>query len=227
MLMKKPMMILAAAVLVAPAAAFAPLQQPGRVVSPSVLLRASADDGNAAMSVADAVADAMSTPEGTTELKTLWDTIDKDGDGKVTGKEWGSKVYAEQTLMSKYFGGSDMAAIGTGFNRINADGDDSLTWEEFQAQVAVYNGIKQLKAAMATEEGQAELKGLWDRLDKDGDGKVTGKEWGSKVYSEKDIMSKYFGGSDMASIGKGFNRIDADGNDLLTWDEFVSGVKSY
>jgi hypothetical protein len=46
----------------------------------------------------------MKTDEGSAELKAIWDTIDKDGDGEVTGKEWGSAVYKNQDLMKKYFG---------------------------------------------------------------------------------------------------------------------------
>ena len=30
-------------------------------------------------------------------------------------------------------------------------------------------------------------------LDKNGDGKVTSKEWGAKVFQNKEIMSKHFG----------------------------------
>merc|ERR1711933_655848 len=122
-----------------------------------------------------------------------------------TGKEWGSKVYAEQDLMSKYFGGTTLKEIGEAFNRIDSNGDDNLTWDEFLS----------------------ELKALWDSLDANADGKVSGKEWGSKVYANKDIMAKFFGGHDMASIGKGFNRIDTNGDDQLTWDEFSANVEKY
>lgn len=83
-----------------------------------------------------------------------------------------------------------MSEIGQGFNRIDASGDDQLTWEEFENAAASYYALKQLKVALESEEGKAELKALWDRLDEDKNGQVSGKEWGSKVYSEQAIMSK-------------------------------------
>eukprot|EP00535_Pseudo-nitzschia_heimii_P001298 CAMPEP_0197179074 /NCGR_PEP_ID=MMETSP1423-20130617/4141_1 /TAXON_ID=476441 /ORGANISM="Pseudo-nitzschia heimii, Strain UNC1101" /LENGTH=400 /DNA_ID=CAMNT_0042628929 /DNA_START=132 /DNA_END=1337 /DNA_ORIENTATION=+ len=176
---------------------------------------------------ADKVADMLSTKEGTEEMRSLWDDLDKDGDGRVSGKEWGSMVYAKQGDMSSLIGGSTLQEIGEGFNRIDSNGDDSLTWDEFVAEVGSYKALQQMKAALSTKEGKLELRNLWSRLDEDSDGKVTGKEWGSKVWEEKEVMAKFFGGSDMSSIGNAFNRIDADGSDSLTWQEFDKAVGSY
>lgn len=80
-----------------------------------------------------------------------------------------------------------------------------------------------LASALESQQGAMELKALFDTLDKDGDGRVTGKEWGSAVSKNKDILQKYFGGKDMKAIGKAFKRLDVDGSGDLTWDEFVSG----
>jgi Ca2+-binding EF-hand superfamily protein len=176
---------------------------------------------------ADKLADMFSTKSGENEMRAFWDKLDKDGDQKISGKEWGSKVFAEQELMSKYFGGTSLKEIGEGFNRIDSNGDDALTWDEFRSEIASYKVVKSMKEAFAKEESKAELKTLWDSLDANADGKVDGKEWGSKVYANKDVMSKFFGGSDMASIGKGFNRIDSNNDDQLTWDEFTAAVDSY
>ena len=81
-----------------------------------------------------------------------------------------------------------------------------------------------LKAAMSTDEGYAELKALFESLDKDGDGKVTGKEWGSAVHKNKDVLAKFFGGATMKEIGQAFRRLDTDGSGDLTWDEFEAGA---
>jgi len=79
----------------------------------------------------------------------------------------------------------------------------------------------------ASPEGLEELRKLFDTLDKDNDGNVTGQEWGHKVTENKELLSKYFGGSTLKEIGSAFSRIDADGNKSLTWDEFVvaAGLK--
>merc|ERR1719356_809303 len=41
------------------------------------------------------------------------------------------------------------------------------------------------------------------------------------------MMSKYFGGNTLKEIGEAFNRIDSSGDDNLTWDEFLSEIRSY
>mmetsp|Transcript_13343 Transcript_13343/g.15296 ORF Transcript_13343/g.15296 Transcript_13343/m.15296 type:complete len:185 (+) Transcript_13343:70-624(+) len=178
-------------------------------------------------SVADKMALIFAKQEAVAEFREFFETLDSDGDQKVTGKEWGSKVYANQDMMSKYFGGATLAEIGEAFNRIDSDGNDLLTWDEFHSEIKSYATAKQFAEALQTAVGQAELKTLFETLDKDTDGKVTGKEWGSKVYHEQALMSKYFGGSDMASIGKGFNRINGNKDEALTWDEFVTQATTY
>ena len=70
-----------------------------------------------------------------------------------------------------------------------------------------------------TDEGTAELKALFDTLDKDTDDAVSSEEWGHAVGKNKAAMAKYFVG-DMAEIGKAFSRIDTNNNDCLTWAEF-------
>ena len=67
------------------------------------------------------------------ELRQLFDTLDVDHDGKVTGQEWGKKVKQNQTLLAKYFGGNTLKEIGSAFKRIDTDGNASLSWEEFVA----------------------------------------------------------------------------------------------
>lgn len=175
--------------------------------------------------IAAKLADILIDEVGKNELCELWNTLDKDGDGKVTGKEWGSKVYQNQDIMKKYFGGSTLSEIGRAFNRINANNDDSLTWDEFVSETKSFSAAVKISEAIKTDS--SDLKALWDTLDKDGDGKVSGKEWGSSVYKNQDMMKKYFGGSNLGEIGRAFNRIDADGNDLLTWEEFVDETKAF
>ena len=70
-----------------------------------------------------------------------------------------------------------------------------------------------------------ELKALFENIDKNGDGRVSSKEWGSAVGKNKAVMQKYFGGKDAKSIGKMFKKLDADGSGDLTWEEFVAGSK--
>merc|ERR1719353_33502 len=75
----------------------------------------------------------ISAEKGVEELRKLFDTLDKDNDGKVTGQEWGKKVKEHQAVLSKYFGGSTLKEIGSAFKRIDVDGNASLSWLEFVA----------------------------------------------------------------------------------------------
>lgn len=77
-----------------------------------------------------------------------------------------------------------------------------------------------------SEEGQAELKALWDALDKDGDGTVTSKEWGKGVAEHWKTISKFFGGVSQKKVGKLFKELDADHSGDLTWSEFTAAIDS-
>ena len=197
---------------------------------------------------------ALGNEEGRAELKALFATLDKDGDGKVTSKEWGSSLSKNKELMGKYFGGSSMQEIGKAFKRLDLHGDGELDWEEFlhgaevqaaslgvdfapirgadaalqrrpAADESEQTALKSLVSALGSEEGRAELKALFAMLDKDGDGKVTSKEWGSSLSKNKELMGKYFGGSSMQEIGKAFKRLDLNGDGELDWEEFLHGAE--
>ena len=178
-------------------------------------------EGSAA--AVQAVVDMYNTAEGKAQLQALWAELDKDGNGTISSKEWGKGVSANWKTMSTFFGGCTIKEVGSTFKTLDADASGDLTWEEFEGAISGMDSALRVAQALATQEGAQELKALFDGLDKDGDGKVTSKEWGSALSKNKDMMSKYFGGKDMKSIGKAFKRIDADGSGDLTWDEFVAG----
>ena len=76
---------------------------------------------------------------------------------------------------------------------------------------------------MATEEGSAQFKTLFDALDKDRNGRVSKKEWGEGIFKNRVLLAKYFGGASLGEIGAAFARLDADGSGDLTWKELRSG----
>merc|ERR1712147_295949 len=165
----------------------------------------------------------VSTADGQAKLKALFNELDKDGSGEVSSKEWGSSVYKKREALSKFFGGSSLKAIGTLFSGAEGDGDESLSYDEFlklaqlrakavAAAAGVSVGDIQLSAAVGTDAGVAKLRALFDELDKDGDGGVSGKEWGSSVYKKRDALTKAFGGDTLKSIGKLFTVADGDGD---------------
>lgn len=177
------------------------------------------------------MADAATTAEGSADLKTLFDAIDLDSNGKVTSKEWGKSLSKNKDLMAKFFGGATMAEIGKAFKRIDTNSDGSLSWEEFVAaakQRASHADDVMLELAekMQKDEVKQSLFALFMTLDKDGDGKVTSQEWGKKVREKQAMMAQFFGGATTAEVGRAFRRIDANGDGSLSWEEFVSAAEA-
>ena len=177
--------------------------------------------------VAELFADAILSVEGKSSLQTLWAALDINGDGKVSSKEWGAAISSNKQLAQKYFGGATMAEIGAAFRRIDIDGSGDLSWDEFETAARSFTISQNLSAAIATPAGREELRGLFDTLDTNGDGRVSSKEWGAAVAKNRELAQKYFGGATMADIGAAFRRIDVDGSGDLTWDECTEAAIGY
>mmetsp|Transcript_21255 Transcript_21255/g.29582 ORF Transcript_21255/g.29582 Transcript_21255/m.29582 type:complete len:101 (+) Transcript_21255:33-335(+) len=82
--------------------------------------------------------------------------------------------------MGKHFGGSSLSEIVQAFNRIDTNGDDQLTWEEFTGASSGYAVAEKIAAAMRDPVAKAELKALFESLDGNSDGKVSGKGVGKQ-----------------------------------------------
>ena len=67
----------------------------------------------------------------TAELRALFDSLDTNGDCRVTRKEWGAGVREHQQLLARHFGGASLAEVAAAFKRIDGDGSGDLTWNEF------------------------------------------------------------------------------------------------
>merc|ERR1711904_185185 len=76
-------------------------------------------------------------------------------------------------------------------------------------------------------EGIAELKSLFNKLDKDSNGRISSKEWGKAVGQNKEILAKYFGGSSTGEIGQAFSKIDSSGDKQLSWEELVDAAGKF
>jgi Ca2+-binding EF-hand superfamily protein len=181
------------------------------------------------LAATEATAEAMGTAEGQAALKELFDSMDKNHDGKVSSKEWGKMIGQKKDILAKYFGGATPAEVGRAFKRIDANSDGSLSWEEFvgaaaQKRASVSMASTALVEVMQSDEGRKSLKQFFDSLDKDSNGKVSSKEWGHALGKNKEVMAKYFGGATPAEIGQAFKRIDANHDGNLTWEEFVGAA---
>jgi len=68
------------------------------------------------------------------------------------------------------------------------------------------------------------LRELFDKLDKNGDGRVSSAEWGKAVGANKQMLSKYFGGETLKEIGQLFKELDVNGDGSLSWGEFEAAA---
>ena len=170
--------------------------------------------------------DAFSTPEGKEELRALFASLDKTGNGTISGKEWGQGVSKNKAVMGKFFGGMTVAEIGGAFKRLDTDGSGDLSWDEFEAGVESFDASARMAQALASVEGQKEFKDLWDAIDADGNGVLTADEWAGAVKDNAETMAKYFGGkaSNTKAIKKAFKKLDKEGTGI-TWDTFLESSK--
>ena len=156
-------------------------------------------------------------------LKALFEELDEDNSGTVSSKEWGKNVYKKREALAAAFGGSTtvIATIGKLFNTADTDGDDQLSWDEFFALA------KKAEAELASYPDQSNLRAVFELLDTDKSGGVSAKEWGRNLRANKDAMAKHFGGNPdvLSTIGRLFSLADGDGDDNLTWDEFLGLAK--
>jgi len=142
-----------------------------------------------------ALATAIASDDDRAELLSLFNALDKDVSGSVSSKEWGSAVGKHRATLSKFFGGATPAEIGKQFERLDVDGSKDLSWDEFAGGVMSIGATIRIADALETDAGQAELKKVFSALDKDGDGKVTSKEFGSAMLRNPELVSKFFGKS--------------------------------
>lgn len=141
------------------------------------------------------------------ELHKLFETVDKDENGRVSSSEWGKAVSKNQEMMKKYFGGETIEEIGKNFNKIDLNGDDKLSWVEI------------VKAADI-----GSLKKVFFSMDKDGNGAVDSQEWGRQLKKFKEALGEFFSGYTIGELGRKFNAIDANNDGRLTWDEIQNAI---
>ena len=91
--------------------------------------------------LSDAEADAKKSPlrprgprrqnnHGVTELKQLYDAMDRDHDGGVTIKEWIEALVSLADHLRTFFGGTNLADLASKFNVLDSDRSGTLSWEE-------------------------------------------------------------------------------------------------
>ena len=80
---------------------------------------------------------ALRGEEGRALLKKVFESLDANGDGAVSSKEWGKGLSKNAAVLKKFFGGATLAELGKQFKQLDKDGSDSLTWNEMLSGAGV------------------------------------------------------------------------------------------
>lgn len=155
------------------------------------------------------------------ELKEMYDSIDKDADGKISSKEWGQSVAQNAYIMGKFFGGQTMKEVGSNFNGLDRNNDGFIDWDEaFVGALCYHRRMEQIWA-----DQYPDLKTLFDAMDKDENGMISSKEWGKNIMQNQELVQKYFGGETPQEVARNFNKIDDNHDGKLSWDEVIKAVQ--
>eukprot|EP00930_Biecheleria_cincta_P064430 TRINITY_DN50000_c0_g1_i1.p1 TRINITY_DN50000_c0_g1~~TRINITY_DN50000_c0_g1_i1.p1 ORF type:complete len:293 (-),score=67.09 TRINITY_DN50000_c0_g1_i1:207-1085(-) len=180
----------------------------------------------AAYMVACKIAHTMDSDEGTTGMKILFEQLDMDSSNSISAKEFCSGLMNSR-ISDMIFGSTKptLHELMAAFARFDVDSSGTLSWEELEEAVCIYSASEQLAAALYSDEDKAELKRLFISLDKNNDNKISPTEWGSAIFSHKELMNKLFGATNRRAIIQMFEQLDKDHSGGLDWDEFEAASK--
>lgn len=104
-------------------------------------------DGAISLSATVTLAEALSTVEGEAELRSIFDTIETEDDGRVCLLDWGAFIVRDRDVLARFFGlDADASSrfqaffmagrvdtwIIKTFHRLGFNEEDLVTWEDFR-----------------------------------------------------------------------------------------------
>ena len=84
--------------------------------------------------VAHQLAAALGTEEGEAEVARLFESLDKNADGRISSHEWALGIGRQPLMMLKWFGGSSTEELLGAFGAFDDDGSGALSWEELKGR---------------------------------------------------------------------------------------------
>jgi len=157
------------------------------------------------------VKDSVSKEEGVDAyLKSLFDKIDKNADGKLDANEVKKALEAESSL-------AELLEKG-GYNpqyyvleQLDANEDGKVAWEEFK---------KGLSASVSDRDAALSLlKSLFKNIDKNADEKLDKREIAKAMTSEP-MLAKMLEKAGFQSQSKVLEQLDGNKDGTVSWDEF-------
>ncbi|XP_022751671.1 calmodulin-like protein 3 [Durio zibethinus] len=156
------------------------------------------------------------------ELKSVFATFDKNGDGFITKQELGQSFKNIRLFMTE-------KEVEEMVMKVDANGDGLIDFDEFCTLCQAMNnhdekGVRKGEDGNGVVEdgdGEGELKEAFDVFDKDKDGLISVEELGSVLCS---LGLKE--GNKMEDCKAMIRRVDMDGDGMVNFDEFKRMMKS-
>jgi Ca2+-binding EF-hand superfamily protein len=166
--------------------------------------------------------DAHWTIMDTFKLEKLFHSIDVDGDGEVTRKEWQDALKEFGDDLRTTFGHTvdDIDAV---FDKFDTDGNGTLSWDEFQA-AAPTKAAKEAAAEIEkphTEHGWSDMVHRWEA-----DGHAH-PEIEEEDLSKQEHDDEHWTIMDTFKLEKLFESIDVNGDGQVTKEEWEKALKEF
>ncbi|KAF6158161.1 hypothetical protein GIB67_014955 [Kingdonia uniflora] len=153
----------------------------------------------------------MEKKSDTDEIKSVFATFDKNGDGFITRQELGESLKNIGLFSSE-------KEVGNMIDKLDVNGDGLIDIEEFRE---MYGGGGGEDGVKEVEKGD-DLKEAFDVFDGDGDGLISVEELGS-VLSSMGLKQ----GSGIEECKKMINKVDLDGDGMVNFEEFKLMMKVF
>ncbi|KAK8559131.1 hypothetical protein V6N13_098724 [Hibiscus sabdariffa] len=147
------------------------------------------------------------------ELKRVFATFDKNGDGFITKQELGESLKNIRMFSTE----KDVEEIVV---KLDSNGDGLIDFEEFCVLCEAIGEESDSKRSGEEEEGEM-LKEAFDVFDRDNDGLITVEELGS-VLSSLGLKE----GDKVEDCREMIRKVDIDGNGMVDFDEFKIMMKN-
>jgi Ca2+-binding EF-hand superfamily protein len=187
-------------------------------------------DGDGKISRAEFVKGSKELDVPEARANALFDEVDANGDGEISPKEWENAMGLDQKeLRQKILGKLDQPPEDI-FDKADKDDDGYLTPEEAQKALE--------KAGMTPAEAKEAMKAM----DKDGDGKISRKEW-MEGTGAKDLAKQRYSPPDEPRLAvtvpqlkkkmeakwgtprNAFKAMDTNGDGVISPQEWEAGCK--
>ncbi|XP_056162276.1 probable calcium-binding protein CML17 [Syzygium oleosum] len=145
--------------------------------------------------------------ERRTELRRVFATFDRNGDGHITREE------LRESLRGLRISVSD-AEVEEAVTGSDANGDGRIDLDEFCGLLESMSAVEKAGGG-GDGDGEAELKEAFDVFDRDGDGVITVEELG-RVLSSLGMSE----GKRAEACEEMIRKVDVDGDGMVNFDEF-------